>query len=1189
MLAYGVDMDVFLTEFKKCIKSMVVKQSVKASAFETADTKRKSDRYIAMMDGMTEWESFGNFDYEVLVAAGLSPSLIKDAVTNKELIPYDMRSICMSLQRQYVIDGYVEENDYYRMLNGLPPIEADPSEYITLGANSYGLPENTPIHLMTSGQQDAINAAGLNTKLLAKYPNAQYLLHLGEKKISPYKARTALNYQIIYIEKASISYISNDFTKYYANARNYVMRGLYNNDDRNLYDSYDSFMGFVILIMAVNRVFSAVFKQGITREFYDDNLIRDLFACYNIPYEESIDLKYQRELAKKLNVLLQKKSSNNVLYDIKSLFNYNQVNIYQYHLMKDYRHDSNGDPIIIYKNIIDEDGQEQRVIDYENTFDIYFQKVNIASENIAVELTNPSNRVNYLTIVGDDPYWTNDSDLINKIYTNAFNSIITKYMSIDVAYDVSKLMYETCHAFRLILDAGDSTKNIRIKLPYVDDPVSLYDTVTFICALVCKKYKLTGEIPIEPWNIATVYGFNFKTDIDYLREAIVDDIDANYGEYHKVDPELLKYLKYISINTIEDVRKLYENMEDLRVFLDTAMRLTQDLEAYNAYKKIYNSLLITKDLEEVYTKNDGTYAHTFMELLTDRRPDLAQVVIETEDGELIHDEQEDAEVYITNSINAKLNKTLDILSDISEDLSELRFANEKTEIVNNIEKIINQMKSYTVDMQAAGILYIFDDPHMCMLKILDYMKVSGSISPDDGIDLLIDDVINTIRISNKYSDKIISIIDAEGDVYIQTLFKDLINFIHKIQLRVQETFGNNNIELSDTAANIYKNMLAPSLNLILKEDYDIDAFMYLCEHLGINSMHIWSLLIDMTEKTEVSLFDTLSKSSVAMSYLMALSLKEEVVYEVKQLYAHPIKLINEIWKYKKKDELGLNVDIIDILAYSKNTMYDMSKKSIVRDMLVIQRLFKLEDYIWLRDALLRSDSIYAKLAIDLIDAMGLIASDAIKQGIITNEEFTVTVQSAIPSYLNTLNNINTLQETKSMNRNMAFDLADYMGLNASNSMIKQDTVTGDRLTSAVQAVLPTYLNTTNKLRDNSNYNTGVKDALNISSTTARNAALEIDNTVEARETIIIKDKYGLRDDDGGYISAIISGDPNSLASSLAALRTQNDSLNNEVIGMVYGIDGSVEVIGRNNTLEADNSNLAPKGLRITDSLTIYRN
>jgi hypothetical protein len=652
---------------------------------------------------------------------------------------------------------------------------------------------------------------------------------------------------------------------------------------------------------------------------------------------------------------------------------------------------------------------------------------------------------------------------------------------------------------------------------------------------------VNGEIPLEPWNIANVYGFKFKTDIAYLREAVLNDLENQHGEYSNVDPELLKYLKIINISTIADVKKLYDNIEDLRVFLDTSMRLTQDLKAYNAYKKLYDALLVTTDMEEVYQKNDGSYAHTFMELLEDRRPDLAEVVRTTEEGSIIHNPDEDADEYITTNINAKLNRTLDILSEVSEGLSDLRFANEKSEIVNNIEKVVNQMKSYTVDMQAAGILYIFNDPHMCMLKILDYMKVSGFISPDDGVDLLIEDVISTIRISNKYSDKILHIIDNEGDISVQALLKDMLQFMHRIQLKVSEVFCDKPTDISDTCSNIYKSLVIPGLILSMQEFVDTDVQIKFFEHLGLNNIHLWNMIVNQTERSEISIYDTMSKPAVAMMYMMTIALKDVVIADVKAIYKDAIELINKIWKMEKKEELGLTVDIIDILGYDTNTVYDMSKKSIIRDFLTVKRIFKLEDYIWLRNKLLISKNISAKLAIDILDSLGILARDAINQGIIMDEDFDTSVRIVIPSYLNLVNKLNIIKTTDKEEEPDAILYKlfnDVLGTNLIHTTVDENIV--------------------------------IKDAEG--ATTA---------------TMIIKDKAEVANTDN-YLQEIQTPSTNILSRALAGVRTETRSLSNDVLGVVYGLDGSVEYIGRNKTLEADN-NSAPKGLNFRDVLTINRN
>ena len=952
LLNYGADMDVFLGQFKELVQSIVVKQIVKAGQNETAEMKRDADKYLAMKDGVMEWSYFGNFHAEVLQAAGISSSIFNDALVNKDIIPYELRSLCMQLERDYIIAKYFERNNYYRMLNGEPDIEEiEAGDFVYLGTNDEGISSDTPIHLLSDGEKEHINNSHILDDLKAKYPDKKWLDHLGSKAISYYKARSANNYDILYMKKTANLNIYVNFSKFYASARDYVMRGLYNNEDRRLYDSYDSFMGLIILTMAINRMLASLFEQGITRDFYDDTLIKTFFECFNLPYEQTIDVKYQRMIAKRLNLLLQVKACNQVLFDITGLFNYNHVNIYKYYLVKDYRKDLNYDPIIEYKTVVDEDGNAVRMIDPDKSYDIYFKKVNVKSDDPFNEISHAENRVEYHSITGEDPYWIDDSNLINKIYNNKFNAILTKYMSIDVMFDISKIMYETCHAFRLIFDRNEETKKIKITIPYVTEPVSLYDVVTFLCALVAKKFSLKGEIPVKANNIATVYGFNFKTDLSYLRNEILEDIEGQYGQYSHIDPDFLKYLRNISLVTIDDVRILYENIHDLRMFIDTAMRYTTDIQAYQAYQKLYHSLLITEDLPEIYTKNDGTYATTFAELLADRRPDLKEVLDGTSAGYFAKDEDGLGEIYDNMTINGKINKVLDSLSNISEELDELRFVNEKSEIVNNITKLINQFKSYTVDYNQSGIIYLLNDPHTCFLKILDSMyHYTSEKSLRDDIKTVLEDVISHFVVFRKHKDKLF--IDADSR-YIKdavSIIKQMIKLIHRFHLIIKETTGKDDLYITDVISNVEKEVLLPLVFGKFKDKIaDIYKDKFYKDYIHFDSTKIWASHVDilLDDKTSIEFLDTLEYGKEAIMYSMLLSMVEKILIEVKMYLDEPIKLLYKLTMSVIMKNHTIT-EVIDTLGGIIKDRYTDKDRLKLPDWADIKRMINREDYIHLK-------------------------------------------------------------------------------------------------------------------------------------------------------------------------------------------------------------------------------------------------
>lgn len=767
MLSQQVDFDPIFKELRQLIKGCVVKKSYEAKKYETVESRRLADEYIAMKEGTFDWNTFASFDEDVLESAGLSRSIVKLVLSGrKEAIPTEFRRLVMQLQRDKIINGYIETNTYYRELAGLPGLDVNRSDYVYMYENDDGIPTNIPIHELDDKYFEYINSTKYREDLLARHPDAKYLEHLGSHSIDFYRSRTALNYEIIYLDNCENDNLTSAFMKSYIAARNYVMIGLYNKADENTYNEYDNFMGLSIMVIAIQKTLSSVFEDGITRNFYDDRLIRYLYEAYNITFIPSIDIIFQRRIAKKLNIMLQKKSSNAVFFDITSIFGYN-ANIYQYYLMKNIRLNTKGQPLIFYKTIYDEENKPHRVLDDEKTYDIYFQKVNINSRDKLAEINDISNRIEYNEITGDDPYWVEDSNLVDKIYDSNYNYTLTKYLSIDISYELAKLMYESSYCIRMILEDQEDFKKIYVKLPWVDEPANLFDTTLLLCALSAKKFGLAGNVPLKPYQIAQVYGFNFKTDIDKLKADILADIDICQGEYRSVRLELLEKLKTLHCESIEGAEEMFENINELRKWLDTAMRYSNSIEEYEAYRKIYNAVLLTHDIEELYTKSDGTYATTFRDLLNDRRPDLVVVL---DESTRLHDSDFEEGDSPTNlytsrfSINNKINKILEILSTISPQLREFRYMNDKEAIVLNIEKLINQFKSYTVNDAMGNILYLVDDPHICLLKIIDYIydsKVWTVMS--DQLKWIYYDVLDSIVPRRTWNDKI-AMNDLQGNM-----------------------------------------------------------------------------------------------------------------------------------------------------------------------------------------------------------------------------------------------------------------------------------------------------------------------------------------------------------------------------------------------------------------------------------------
>lgn len=698
MMYQGLQMDIFIRELKTLLRSIVVKRGNEAAKYETVDTMRDAEMYLMVKDGIDDFSSYNTFDYEVYRAAGVSPANIVEYNLDKQKIPYGIRAALLKLQREYILDNYVERNHYYRMLMGLPDV--DDTDYIYAPENTVDVRTDIPVHTLDIGSVGRLASTGIMAKLIEDHPDKLYLNYIGDRAIDCYKARKALNYELLFSRPTNPDNIQLDFKKFYNNARDYYMIAIYNPNIAKSYKYYDNFIGFCILIMAIQRLFSSVFREGITRDFYDPQLLRYLFNSYSVPYIEDMTIDQMKLLAKNLNIFLAFKSSDRVLFDLCAVFGFTNVSIYKYLLVRNHVHSSEtGKPIFPTKTVVNGDGTITSSPDYEKMFEIYFQKVNMKTKDINTALVDRTNRMEYVDMTSGDIYWVDDDELREKIYTAGLNYIESKYISIDIMFKITAMMYEINHFFRMVIDNNDEFRKVYLIAPKVSPrPHDLYSYIIFLCAFFCKRYGFTGEIPLKPAAVASVYGFNFHAD---MAQIIADVVDSKY-----LDEDVIQYMLNFTVTSNKDVDRIYRNIKALKDFIVEQMASTKDIEVYRAYKKLYNSILVIEDKEVVYQKNDGSYATDYFDLLKDLDPELYFFV-------------DDFDTTSVKDTDEMMLHVLYRLETLCNELKYLHTAVDASALVAVLLRLINFFKSYTVDLSHAGLLYLFDDRYFNMLKILD--------------------------------------------------------------------------------------------------------------------------------------------------------------------------------------------------------------------------------------------------------------------------------------------------------------------------------------------------------------------------------------------------------------------------------------------------------------------------------------
>lgn len=719
----------FLNLLYKDIRTVVetgtIKYITQSKEFETLESKKESDRYITASMHQDNFGSYVKFEYEALFNAGITDKeLIAKYMEDKLLIPYEKREEVLQAQRRLIIKNYVETNNYYRCLAGLPDIDDYYDVYIDEEVCfDFGIDPGTPIHELDDILIAKLENSGYIQQLKESYPEKKYLNYLGANKVDIITARNAMPFSILKFDKYKVSSeFYEDFTRIYEESREYFMSVIYIKDYATRYDMYDNFIAMMIMVMTIQRITAHQFKNAIERDFYDLDVIKLFFEAYNIPFVEKLSVDQYRLLTRNLNNLLRYKSTDKVIFDLCEILGFQSIEVYKLMLVKEHKLDENENPIFKYKEVTDDDGVTTTVEDYEEMYDLYFKELPIDSIDESTDmLTTTGGVVHYVDVTSADYYWWNDDELLEKIYNTEFNYIETKYMGINIMYQMSKIIFETSYALKMLQDKKDQVEMVMVSIPKIKDgEVNAFNLVTFILALLSKKNGFKGNIIVEPTKILSVIGFNFEADFKEIRKFINQNSDT-------ISPSILRYIENINARNPEEINSLFNNIRGLNEFLTDKMFKSKDIKEYRLYKKLYDTLLISKNMDSMYTMKN-TRAKTYLEYLHYADPFLANKI------ELAKDEE----------IGQMLEHAVWSLQSLINDMTNVSFINDDTNsLLEPLQILINFFKSYTVDLSTFNIVYLMNDRYLNTIKVIDQLHTfNKSIDGKSNLNLRYSDFID---------------------------------------------------------------------------------------------------------------------------------------------------------------------------------------------------------------------------------------------------------------------------------------------------------------------------------------------------------------------------------------------------------------------------------------------------------------
>lgn len=648
----------------RILNSLTIKYNYRAEEYETRETKSRADRYINALSGADTFYQYDDYSTEEFMKAGITD---RDAISyyqhNRFDVPTEFQSKLLSLRRERELNEYVETNNYYRMLTGLPDIGDTDFVYVPKDlCEQFNIPEDVPVHEIGSKLGNyyltLLNGVGFFDDIVKKYPDKEYLKHTGKNLITLSYARRAKNFSILSVDQEGIMESTyREFVRSYEKARIYFMSVVYTYEFRSIIPYYDNFIALCIFIMAIQQVSVRGIKNAVEREFYDEYMVKLLYETYGLPYFSKIDQETQKQICQNLNLLVQNKATNKVILDIASLLGFSDISIYQYYLIKEHNFDDRGRPIIKTKKQINTaTGKMEEVYDREAMMSVYFQKVDLKETNIKEALTDPVNRVSYSDVTYYDPFWWEDDDLHSEIWDRSYNYLETKYLGSTIPYRMTEILFQSVILLRMIMQKHDELSDLTILIPKItDSAVKLSDVVILFFALISKKMGISGQILTLPSKIAHVLettdqiinketdhieilNFNFDAfskdnieetkailepyfkrrdyrvvnghDVDLMPDGKQDISAPTHKVSYTMDEtdmdEFIGYITKLSIpnGTPEEKRsalnKIFENVEALYLFLTYHMSKTTDMNEYYALKKFYETAFYSNETAKMF-------------------------------------------------------------------------------------------------------------------------------------------------------------------------------------------------------------------------------------------------------------------------------------------------------------------------------------------------------------------------------------------------------------------------------------------------------------------------------------------------------------------------------------------------------------------------------------------------------------
>lgn len=498
-------MDERVTRMENILTSMVVKLTKEA---EECETPKSVEQYKIFKRAALERSNITEYNFTSNEIARMVPRLslveankIAENVNNvyNILEPEEIER-ALNLKRMQVMTSYVEYNEYYRKIMGLPPLSHTEEDYIKVG-DAY-------IHELNIGDINALKYTGELDLIIVRHQDDKsydYLKYLG-KGIDVWKAHESGLFEILFLENTEDAV---QYRSFYNQERKVFLRtysSKYLNKTTEFNEAYE--LNF-IKFMALSNMEMMKYSPSLNKDSFTVEEAVDRWREFGLSFPQNMPPVYRNSTTFLLNYLSLFKGTNFVMEFITQRL-FSGLNLYKYYITKKVK------PNIKFPVPPETPLWEVYDVEFVQVPFGKFYTEYLDSDDIKV--------LTYNEVVERDPKWQNTEELKKAVFEEEFSFVESKYLGMNFYVDLERFSADFSTMVNLFLKYREKLDVVQIYYPTNGTNETFFNVFIYFLALfgyLLTRTKVTDPNTMEVHRDDLLYGFYVPKDIESFRVQFI--------------------------------------------------------------------------------------------------------------------------------------------------------------------------------------------------------------------------------------------------------------------------------------------------------------------------------------------------------------------------------------------------------------------------------------------------------------------------------------------------------------------------------------------------------------------------------------------------------------------------------------------------------------------------------------------